>query len=105
MPSDGKVSAWKFGKHFGGLCMALISNDLSFIKITPQVWQKQLGILKRQKDENKTKFKNRLKDFAQALFLKEKLTLSTCDSLLIAEYGRRYLLGTNEKEVNELATG
>ena len=46
----------------------------------------QLG---RSTGYSKTEWKNKLKAKAQQLFPGEKVTLATCDSLLIAEYGRK----------------
>lgn len=87
-PSPGSAM-FNFGKSYGLLLMALTAAEIPFEEVTPQRWQKGLGIPPRGKDEEKREFKNRLKERAQQLFPKEKITLSTCDALLIAEYCRR----------------
>ena len=92
-PSPGSAM-FKFGRGTGLLIGFLIACQIPFEEITPQKWQKGLGIAPRRKDEEKTQFKNRLKAFAQKLFPDVKVTLKTCDSLLIAEFARRYREGT-----------
>lgn len=85
---------FKFGFSAGGLNMALTAAGIPFELVTPQRWQKALGIPSRKKTESKGQFKNRLKAFAQQLFPQEKVTLSTADAILIAEYTRRFREGT-----------
>lgn len=86
MPGQGVASTFKFGMGYGGLRMALIASSVPFDDVTPQKWQKALGIVPRKPSESKTAFKNRLKSRSQILFPREKVTLSVCDALLIAHY-------------------
>jgi len=90
-PGQGVASSFKFGMSYGGLRMALTAAGIPFEEITPQQWQRALGIKPRQrkKGESKTQFKNRLKAKAQQLFPDVKMTLAICDALLIAEVCRR----------------
>jgi hypothetical protein len=85
---------FKFGMSYGGLRMALTAAQIPFEAVTPQAWQKGLGITKRGKQETRTSFKNRLKAKAQQLFPEVKVTLATADALLIAEYCKRKRTGT-----------
>jgi hypothetical protein len=85
---------FKFGMSYGSLRMALVAAEIPFEAVTPQRWQKALGVVKRARDESKSDFKNRLKARAQQLFPREKITLATADALLIAEYCRRFREGT-----------
>ena len=87
-PAPGSAM-FRFGVSYGGLRMALVAAAVPFEEVTPQKWQKGLGITTRGKDETKTAFKNRLKQRAQQLFPGVKITLATCDAILIAEYCRR----------------
>lgn len=80
---------FNFGWNYGGLRMALIAAGIPFDEVTPQKWQKALGIGSRKKTESKTQFKNRLKAKAQQLFPQIGVTLKTADALLLAEYCRR----------------
>ena len=89
MPNQGVSSTFKFGCGYGGLRMALIAAGIPFEEVTPQAWQKAMGIPRREKTESKTQWKNRLRSIAQQLFPSEKVTLKTSDALLIAEYCRR----------------
>jgi hypothetical protein len=68
--------------------MGLIAASIPFDLIAPQTWQKEFAI-RRDKGELKSHWKERLKSVAQRLFPYLKVTLSTADSLLLAEYARR----------------
>lgn len=92
-PQPGSAM-FKFGASYGGLRMALVAAGIPFEEVTPQAWQKALGIAKRKSNESKSQFKNRLKARAQQLFPDYKITLATCDALLLAEYCRRKRTGT-----------
>lgn len=81
-------SMFKFGASYGGLRMAITAAEIPFEAVTPQKWQKTLGMF-RKKGEAKGVWKNRLKAKAQQLYPKEKITLSVADAVLIAEYCRR----------------
>lgn len=90
MPGNGGSAMFNFGKGYGHLQMALIALEISTEDVTPNKWEKtyQLGSSGKF---SKTEWKNKLKAKAQQLFpsLGKKITLATCDALLIAEYGRR----------------
>ena len=81
-PQMGVTSAFTFGNGFGHLEMALTAAGIPFERIRPQVWQKALGCLTKG-DKNVSKRR------AQELFPQMKVTHSTADALLIAEYGKR----------------
>lgn len=111
-PAPGSAM-FSFGASYGGLRMALIAAGIPFEEVTPQAWQKGLGIPPRKphtgkrkvkitKGKNKGKwreekfggetdgqFKNRLKARAQQLFPENEVTLAIADALLIAEFCRR----------------
>lgn len=80
-PQMGVVSAFTFGQGYGNLEMALTFLKIPFERIRPQVWQKAMGCMTKG-DKNISKRK------AQELFPSLKVTHSTADALLIAEYGR-----------------
>ena len=90
MPGNGGSAMFNFGKGYGHLQMALVALGIPTEDVTPNKWEKtyQLGPCGKF---TKTEWKNRLKAKAQQLFpqLGKKITLATCDALLIAEYGRR----------------
>lgn len=69
---------------------ALLALHIPTEDVTPNKWEKtyQLGSSGKY---TKTEWKNRLKAKAQQMFphLGKKVTLATCDALLICEYGRR----------------
>jgi Holliday junction resolvasome RuvABC endonuclease subunit len=77
----GVKSAFTFGQGYGRLEMALTAANVPFKRVTPQVWQKSMKCLT---GGNKNVSKGR----AQELFPSLKITHSTADALLIAEYAR-----------------
>jgi crossover junction endodeoxyribonuclease RuvC len=98
MPKQGVASSFTFGWGYGGLRMALIAASIPFSEVTPQAWQKGLGIPPRQKSEEHSAFKRRLLAFAQQQFPELPLwseprskgkQLAICDALLIALYCKR----------------
>ena len=88
MPRDGVRSAFSFGKSYGNLETLLVAAEIPFERVTPSVWQKEFGLIKR-KGETHTQKKNRHKSLAQEMFPSVKVTHAVADALLIAEYGRR----------------
>ena len=100
MPGQGISSAFTFGTGFGMLRQAFSIFPREFIR--PQVWQKGLQIPPTDKKggESKPQYKDRLRMKARQLFPKLGCwdwglgaQRSVCDAILIAEYGRRKLLG------------
>ena len=93
IPGQSSKATATFARHNGHLEMALLALGIPTEKVTPQKWQKvyQLG---SSKNIPKGAWKNKLKAKAQQLFpsLGKKITLSTSDALLIAEYARRMTL-------------
>ena len=85
-PGQGVASSFKFGMNYGLLRGMLIANKIPFNQVSPQKWQRALGLLKTSKDESKTSHKNRIKGKAQQLFPHLKVTLATADALMIAYY-------------------
>lgn len=93
---DPGSSMFKFGTNYGLLLGFLRAADIPTVRITPGVWQRDLGIptrIKRGKDrvgESKKEFKRRLLNHARDLFPRERITEKTADALLIAEWLRRW---------------
>lgn len=87
-PAPGSAM-FNFGHNYGNLRMALLAARIPFEAVQPSVWQRALGISKKKPNESQTVWKNRLKSHAQQLFPDLKITLATCDAILIAEYARR----------------
>jgi hypothetical protein len=92
-PRMGSSAAFKFGQSVGAIRMACVAAGVRLEYVSPQKWQKALGLIVsgRGLGQNDTAKKNRNKARAQELFPGLKLTLATCDAILIAEYGRRQL--------------
>lgn len=96
-PQMGVTSAFTFGKGYGALRMALLAVGIPFTDVTPNVWQKAMGISQRtgarSLGASPKKNKNIAKAKAQQLFPNVKVTHSIADALLIAEHCRRTALG------------
>lgn len=77
-----------FGRNYGACVMALMALDVPCLTIPPRVWQKYYNISPRNREggETDSQFKNRLKDKAKELYLEEKITLQTCDAILLSHY-------------------
>jgi len=84
MPKQGVTSSFTFGKNFGFLIGLLTAIQVPFKFVTPQQWQKGMQCLTKGD-------KNISKAAAQRLWSKVKVTHSIADSMLIAEYGRKFL--------------
>lgn len=93
-------SAFVFGYGTGVIGGALAALRYEVHRVRPQTWQKAFS-LKSKPTESKVAWKNRLKSLAQDLFPNIKVTLSTADALLIAEFGRRWLSGNVSVELTE----
>jgi hypothetical protein len=92
------------GRNMPSSAMAVYASNWGFIKgvltargfriviIHPKTWQKALG-LGTTKSLSRTEWKNKLKQKAEQLYPKIKVTLATADALLILEAARRGALG------------
>lgn len=86
---------FEFGKGYGYLEMSLIAcgfveDEMSptnrYTTILPQRWQRGLSLRTKEKGESDIAWKNYLKEEAQKLFPRLKVTKHTADALLIAHY-------------------
>jgi len=89
MPKQGVSSTFKFGQNFGTLLGILAALGIPHERITPGKWQKEFGLIRRDKNETITEKKNRHKARAQELFPAVRVTHAVADALLIAEFCRR----------------
>ena len=93
MPGNGGSAMFNFGKGYGHIEMALLALEIPTMTITPQMWQKTYNVgsvsITRSDAADKREHKNKLKAKAQQLFpsLGKRVTLQTCDALLIGLYG------------------
>lgn len=94
--SSGNIGSamFKFGASVGMLRAFLVAAGIPFEEVQPGVWQRALGVSPRKKTETKASHKNKLKQVAGRLFPEVKITLKTCDAILLAEYCRRKRTGT-----------
>ena len=81
------AAMFNFGKGVGTLLGFLVAARIPFEEVRPQEWQRAAGVTPRGAAK-KSAFKNRLKARAQQMFPGEKITLATCDALLLAAYAR-----------------
>ena len=92
------------GRNMPSSAMAVYASNYGFIKgvltalkwrivlVPPKEWQRKLN-LGKAKGLTKTEWKNKLKQKAEELYPKLKITLATADALLILEAAKR---GTND---------
>lgn len=83
-PQMGVTSAFSFGQSFGAMEGILAAFKIKREYVSPQRWQKYMSCLTKG-DKNISKAR------AQQLFPQLKITNANADSLLIAEYGRRFV--------------
>lgn len=84
MPQQSSQSGFTFGKNFGFLIGLLTASSIPYKFVTPQKWQKGMQCMTKGD-------KNVSKAAAQRLWPRIKMTHAIADSLLIAEYGRKFL--------------
>lgn len=88
MPGQSSSATAKFARHNGHLEMALMSVGVRIVRLTPQKWEKRLG-LGSSKGMSKLEWKRKLKQRSQELFPQFKVTLNNSDALLLLETGRQ----------------
>lgn len=87
-PVMGVSAAFAFGENYGAWIMALRVTDIPIYTVTPQQWQK---VVAPEIEGQGADRKRALKAAAARIFPDLKITLATCDALLIAEYATRQL--------------
>ncbi len=90
MPSSAMAT---YAGNWGFLKGAAMAFGYRVVLVPPKAWQKALGLGGSKSHANKTAWKNHLKQRAEQLFPKIKVTLATADALLIYEAARRGLIG------------
>lgn len=83
---DAASSAFNFGITAGKLHCALTACSIDFKLVHPKTWMKYYKI-SREKAEDGTKWKNRLKSLAISLYPEAHVTLWSSDAILLAHYG------------------
>lgn len=84
-PQMGRTSAFSFGHEAGIIHGACYAMHTPIVEVTPQKWQPAVGVHPK-KGEPQPAHKLRLKQRAQELFPREKITADLADALLIAHY-------------------
>lgn len=93
-PQMGVRSAFTFGQSFGGAVGMLTALRIPFQEVRPQRWLRSLSIRTRQAEETATNWKKHLATVAKQLFPQVTgINQQTADSLLIAEFARRFYCG------------
>lgn len=88
-PTDGRSSAFKFGKNAGIWEGLLTSYDIPYFKVVPHQWMSYYGELPKDKSERKRMLKEKAKEVVADIGSLEdikRVTLKTADALLIANY-------------------
>jgi hypothetical protein len=85
---QGVSSTFTFGRNYGFLRGVLVGIGIPFEDVRPAAWQRIVGI-PAVKEWTPAEKKREHKAKAQQFWPHLKVTLNTCDALLIAEYGLR----------------
>lgn len=80
---------FRFGEGYGFLLGVFMACGVRVELVTPQTWQKALGLGHRAKTQTKADWKRKLRAEAERLFPGVKVTMASADALLLLEYGRR----------------
>jgi len=106
MPGMAVGAMFNFGESFGFIQGILVATGVPYELVTPQSWMKAMRIPKRDivrdsitkkelpGSESKTDYKRRLKQKAEELYPKMKITNDTADAILIADYCKRVKTNT-----------
>ena len=95
-PSDARSSSFTFGQNYGHWQGILASHEIKPVLVTPKTWQAHLEVKKGlPKPKRKKLLKQMAIDRCPGI---KRITLKTCDALLIAIYGvEAYLSPVNAK--------
>ena len=85
-PGQGVSSSFAFGRAFGEAIGALDALGVPYRFVSPQAWQKGMGLPKKK--DGASAHKAALKTEAQRRYPSLKPTLKTADAILIADYAR-----------------
>ena len=84
-PTDGRAGSFTFGQNFGHWQGILASHELDPMLVTPKTWQSHFEIKKGlPKNIRKKMLKQMAIERCPGI---KRITLKTCDALLIAIYG------------------
>tara|TARA_R100000808_G_C2042915_1_gene81725 strand:+ start:93 stop:584 length:492 start_codon:yes stop_codon:yes gene_type:complete len=98
MPKQGVKSTFTFGMNYGIWIGALRTLDIDFIKVQAKQWQEHYEIPSNIPYYDR---KKELKQIAIKLFPNQRITMYTCDALLIANYCR----ATHYSKIKEKRNG
>ena len=98
MPKQGVKSTFTFGMNYGIWIGSLRTLDIDFIKVQAKQWQEHYEIPSNIPYYDR---KKELKQIAIKLFPNQRITMYTCDALLIANYCR----ATHYSKIKEKRNG
>jgi crossover junction endodeoxyribonuclease RuvC len=95
-PGQGVTSMFHFGKSYGAMLGILAALGVPYVEIAPQTWKKEM-LQDMAKDKDASRYK------AQTLFPEHDFNLKKhhgrADAILIAEAGRRRVMGKLQETV------
>ena len=93
-PMAGVKASFTFGQAFGRIQGMLAALEIPVERITAGAWRKGVGLATMKGGlTSRLERKKQAKARSQAMFPKVKITNEDGDCLLIAEYGRRQMVG------------
>jgi len=108
MPKQGVLSMFNLGKHYGEIRGVLVAMGISFEEVVIQRWKREFGLNGRnlKQRERKKKAVEKVCELFPEVRESVERHDGLAEALLIAEYGRRLLVGRGEvkaeKEIREL---
>ncbi|WP_456396655.1 hypothetical protein, partial [Desulfurobacterium sp.] len=100
-PKQGVVSQGKLMKHYGEILGILTALRIPFEEISPPKWQREIHGSSHRKKSRKEKKKASIQKARQLFPCIKIRTDGEAEALLIAEYGKRILLGRENVQVEE----
>jgi crossover junction endodeoxyribonuclease RuvC len=94
-PTDRPMTGFRLGQHVASWKMAASICECPFQEVTPQKWRNKMVGVGADKEASRAKAIELFPAARQ--YLQRKKDEGRAEALLIAEYGRRYLWGTNKE--------
>lgn len=98
MPKQGVLSMFNLGKHYGEIRGVLVAMNISFEEVVIQRWKREFGLNGRglKSKERKKKAVEKVCELFPEVRESVERHDGLAEALLIAEYGRRLLVGRGE---------
>lgn len=90
MPGQGVTTMFRFGAAYGAACAIALATGARVELVTPAKWKGKMGLLGTSKEQSRALAIRRFPSLRDQL--KRKKDDGRAEALLLADYGRRYIL-------------